>query len=92
MLSLTDCIGMSELSENEITAIAEHEHVPVIIAAELGCKLLHTPGGRDTLKHYLQENLAVARGRRHAQKARELTVLLRLFDRAHPAEQREHHL
>jgi hypothetical protein len=88
MLSLTDCIAMSELSENEIAAIAEHEHVPAIVAAELGCKLLHTPGGRATLKHYLEDNLANARARSHAQKARELTVLIRLFDRAHPVESR----
>jgi len=88
MLSLTDCIGMSELSDKEIAAIAEHEHVPVIIAAELGCKLLHTPGGHATLKHYFEENLAQARARQLQKKANELTLLLRQFDLAHPLENR----
>jgi len=88
MLSLTDCIAMSDLSEKEIAAIAEHEHVPIIIAAELGCKLLHTPGGRSILKHYFEDNLADARARHLEHKAKELTLLLRRFDRAHPAQSR----
>jgi hypothetical protein len=88
MLSLTDCIAMSELSEKEIAAISEHEHVPAIIAAELGCKLLHTPGGHSILKHYLEDNLAHARARHLEDKAKELMLLLRGFDHAHPAEHR----
>jgi hypothetical protein len=33
MISLEDCIAMSGLNEQEIMAIAEHEHVPEIAAA-----------------------------------------------------------
>ena len=88
MLSLTDCIDLSELSEREIAAIAEHENVPTIVAAELGCKLLHTPGGRSTLKHYFADNLERARARHHDKKATELALLLSGFDRAHPVAHR----
>jgi len=28
MLTIEDCIGLSELTEEEILAIAEHEHIP----------------------------------------------------------------
>jgi hypothetical protein len=88
MLSLTDCIDLSELSSSEIAAIAEHECLPDIVAAELGCRLLQTPGGRGVLKHYLHDNLVTARARHHDAKAKELALLLRRFDRAHPVESR----
>ena len=32
MLTLEDCIGLSELDEEEILAIAEHEHIPEMAA------------------------------------------------------------
>ena len=35
MLSLKDCIDLSNLSDAEVAAIAEHEHVPEIVAAEI---------------------------------------------------------
>ena len=28
MLTFEDCLGLSELNEDEILAIAEHEHIP----------------------------------------------------------------
>ena len=85
LLSLTDCIDLSDLSPSEIAAIAEHERVPEIIAAELGCRMLQTPDGRVLLKHYFHENLVNARARHHYEKAEELRQLLRQFERAHPA-------
>ena len=88
MLSLTDCIDMSELSAKEIAVIAEHERVPEIIAAELGCKLIQTPAGRMLLKNYIHDNLVRARARHLDEKAKELRVLLRRFERAHPAHER----
>ena len=84
MLSLTDCIDLSDLSASEIAAIAEHERVPEIVALELGSKLLQTPDGRVLLKHYLHDNLVTARARRQDEKAKELQLLLRRFERAHP--------
>ena len=88
MLNLTDCIDMSDLSAKEIAVIAEHEHVPEIIAAELGCKLIQTPAGRVLLKNYIHDNLVHARARHLDEKARELRLLLRKFERAHPARER----
>jgi len=45
MLTLEDCIAFSELSEDEIDAIAEHEHITEMAALELGNYLVHTPSG-----------------------------------------------
>ena len=36
MITIEDCIALSELTEPEILAIAEHEHVPEMIAVEMG--------------------------------------------------------
>ena len=34
MLTFDDCLGLCELSEEEIRAIAEHEHLPEIVALD----------------------------------------------------------
>ena len=44
MITIEDCLALSDLTEEEIDAIAEHEHLPEIIAAELGNYLAHRPG------------------------------------------------
>jgi hypothetical protein len=50
ILSLEDCIALSSLTEEEIAAIAEHEHLPMIVAAELGNYLVQTPEGTHSIK------------------------------------------
>lgn len=45
MLCLEDCLEFCDLASDEIEAIAEHEHIPLICAAEMGCELLKTPLG-----------------------------------------------
>ena len=84
MLTLKDCIGLSYLSDAEVAAIAEHEHVPDIIAAEIGCELINTPAGRLVLKRYIRENLVHAKAQHMDKKAKALALLLRRFDGAHP--------
>jgi hypothetical protein len=46
MLTLQDCIELSELTKEEILAIARHEHIPEIAALELGHYLVQTPEGK----------------------------------------------
>lgn len=84
MLSLQDCIDFSDLSEDEIGAIAEHEHVPEIVAAEIGATLLQSTSGVCLLKLYLLENIEQARALGHFEKAARLEKLYRRFDREHP--------
>lgn len=45
MLSLKDCLDFCDLDCEEIEAIAEQQHLPVIVAAELSHELLKTPEG-----------------------------------------------
>lgn len=60
MLTLQDCLALSELTEDEVAAIAAHEHCHEMIAAELGHYLVETPGGRLRIKAMIQDDLAAA--------------------------------
>lgn len=84
MLSLQECLDFSGLSEEEIDAIAEHEHVPEIVAAEIGATLLQTHAGVCLLRLYLAESIEHARCRGQFDKATRLEHLLRRFGEAHP--------
>jgi hypothetical protein len=56
-LSLQDCIDMSDLTEEEVLAIAEHENLPELLAVELGSYLVHTPGGEKRIKRMIQDDI-----------------------------------
>lgn len=57
MLSLEDCIALSGLTEDEILAIAQHEHIPEIAAAELGNYLSRSADGRRALEWLLRDHI-----------------------------------
>ncbi len=83
MLSLADCVGMSELTEDEIAIIAEHEHVPEIVALELGHGLLKTPKGVFILRGYISDVLEQAKLAGKRDKVKRLDLLLTRFNAAH---------
>jgi hypothetical protein len=56
-LSMQDCIDISDLTEDEILAIAEHENLPEILAIELGSYLVHAPGGEKRIKRMIQDDI-----------------------------------
>lgn len=84
MLTLEDCIALSELSEDEVEAIAEHEHVPEIIAAELGNYLIHSPEGVPMLKRIFLDDIQAARERHDLPHVHKLILVLRHFIETHP--------
>jgi len=84
MLSLDDCIAMSGLTEEEVAIIAEHEHLPLIVAAQLGHKLLKTPKGIFTLRGYIADALAQAKLEGRRSEAKRVDLVLSRFNAAHP--------
>jgi hypothetical protein len=90
MLSLEDCIALCGLSEDEVLAIAEHEHIPEIAAAELGNYLVQTAEGERRIKAIIRDDIAHARrcGNRHHEIA--LKLLLRDFVLQHPGCEERH--
>lgn len=83
MLCLEDCLDFCELEHDEIDGIAEHEHIPVIVAAELGCELLKTPAGVQCLDAMLLDNVDHALARGQAERARHMAAVYRHFHAAH---------
>ena len=84
MLTLEDVIDYSDLTEEEVDAIAEHEHVPEIIAAELGNYLVHSEDGVPMLKRIILDDIEAARNHGNEKHLRELTLVLQHFVRTHP--------
>lgn len=84
MLSFEDCVGLSDLDEEEIAAIAEHEHVPEIVAAEMGCCLAHAPKGEARIEHIIEDDIEMAQRHGHPQEARHWKEVLDHFIAAHP--------
>jgi hypothetical protein len=85
MLSLRDCFAFSELTDEEVQVIAEHEHIPEIVAAELGNGLVHTDEGVLMIKAYMLDCIEHARRNGHFDRADALYAVYRRFDAAHPA-------
>jgi hypothetical protein len=79
MLTIEDCIGMCRLTEDEIAAIAEHEHVPDIIALEMGNYLCVTADGERRLSRMIVEDIEAARARGDFAHAAKLRRVLQHF-------------
>jgi hypothetical protein len=84
MLTLEDCLGLCELTEQEVLAIAHHEHIPEIAAVELGNYLVHTPKGELRIKSIIRDDIAVARARGDRASELALKLVLRNFVLQHP--------
>jgi hypothetical protein len=84
MLTLEDCLALCDLTEEEVLAIAEHEHIPEMAALELGNYLVHAPGGEMRIKSIIRDDIAEARLRGHRSVELALKLVLRDFVLQHP--------
>jgi S-ribosylhomocysteine lyase LuxS involved in autoinducer biosynthesis len=83
MLTLQDCIELSELTEDEILAIAEHEHIPEMAALEMGHYLVHTPEGEKRIKRMILDDIQAARDHGNLRHAATLKLALKHFVEHH---------
>lgn len=84
MLSMQDVLDYCDLERGEIAAVAEHEHVPMTIAAELGEVLLCTPEGVCKLHSMIIENMEHALESGHFQHVKDLAETYQHLQRTHP--------
>ena len=84
MLTFDDCVALCELTEDEIAAIAEHEHLPMIVAAELGNYLIQGPDGALRIKRIILDDMMVADRAGDNGRALMLKLVLRHFVDRHP--------
>jgi hypothetical protein len=83
MLSYEDCVGLSELTAEEIAAIAQHEHLPEIVALEMGACLCGTPEGRQRIRRMIIEDSEEACRRGETRTAARLGLVLHHFIETH---------
>jgi len=79
MLTLEDCIALSDLTPEEIDAIAEHEHLPEVVATELGAYLVHRPDGKRAIRTIIRDDIKAANARGDLAHAAKLKLVLRHF-------------
>jgi len=84
MLTLRDCIDFCGLSDEEIAAISEHEHLPPIVAAEFASYICQTPEGEPAIRQIILDDIEVARRRGDVKHMGLLVAVLRHFVDSHP--------
>lgn len=83
MLTIDDCIALCGLTEEEVEAIAEHEHMPRILAAEMAAYLVETPSGERRIRRMIREDLMIARSRGDHAHAAKLKLVLTHYIQQH---------
>ncbi len=84
MLSLDDLMGMCECTEEEIQAIAMHEHVPDAVASEMAAYLINSPDGVPKIRKIIVDDIEEARSKGHIEQAEKLNEVLKHFIATHP--------
>jgi hypothetical protein len=79
MIALSDCLAMCGLREDQVLAIAEHEHIPEIAAAALAQYLLNQEHGPEKIRDMIRDDIQHALARNDRAHARELFMALRHF-------------
>ena len=84
MIALEDCIALCGLTEEEVLALAEHEHLPEIVACALADYLLHKEHGSEKIRDMIVDDVRAAQQRGDREHVRTLLHVLHHFLRAHP--------
>ena len=84
MITLDDCIAFLHLTPDEIDAIAEHEHVSAMVAAELASYLVESPGGERMIKRMIIDDIMHATAGGDDPRVQQLTDVLKHFVATHP--------
>jgi hypothetical protein len=84
MISPEEIVGMTDLTEDEVAAIAEHEHTTDLLAAGLVEYLMHRHGGPQAINRMICEDIRAALHADDLGHARQLYATLKHFIATHP--------
>lgn len=84
MLSIRDCLDYCDLTDDEVSLIAEHEGIPDVAAAQTACGLVQTPEGVLMLTHYMLDLIERASERGDERKAQLARRVCERFMSDHP--------
>jgi hypothetical protein len=90
MLTFEDCLGLCGLSEEEVQAIADHEHIPEMAALELGNYLCRTPEGELCIKGMIRDDILHARAMGNRDRELALKLAICNFILQHPRCEERH--
>ncbi|MEM7021525.1 MAG: hypothetical protein AAF637_02930 [Pseudomonadota bacterium] len=85
MITFEDCLAFCALTEDEVDAIAEHEHLTETVALELGNCLIEGPDGEFRVKQMIIDDITSAQTRGDFAHAAHLKQTLQRFVEQHPA-------
>lgn len=83
-LTLQDCIDWCGLTADEIAAIAEHEHIPDIVAVELADYLCRCEDGELRISRMIVDDIEHAQAQGRATDVERLKGALSHFVATHP--------
>jgi hypothetical protein len=83
-LTFEDCVALCELTEQEVLAIAEHEHIPAMAAVQLADYLVHSAEGEQRVKAMIRDDIAAAAARGDRLRALALKSVIRDYILKHP--------
>lgn len=88
MISMDDIMDLTDLTHDEIAAIAEHEGLPDLNAAAMAEYMMHLRHGPQGVNRMISEDIRAALHRDDVAHARDLFVVLQHFIATHPEAQR----
>src|SRR5271166_6368929 len=91
MITLEDCIAFCGLTEEEVLAIAEHEHLPEIAATALAEYLLSQDHGSENVRDMIVDDIRQAQLRGDKEHVLILLHVLHHFLKTHPEATPSHH-
>ena len=84
MITLEDCVAFCGLTEEEVLAIAEHEHLPEIAAAALAQYLLSRAHGTQNVCDMIVDDIREAQHRNDKVHVQTLLHVLHHFLKTYP--------
>lgn len=84
MLTYDDCVALCAASRREIEAVAEHEHIPLIAAAEMANYLCQNADGERCIRRFILDDINNAEARGDHHHALVLRAVLKHFIATHP--------
>jgi len=84
MITPEEIVGMTDLTPEEVDAIAEHEHTTGVLAAGMVEYLMHKHGGPQAINRMICEDIRAALHRDDVAHARALYATLRHFIATNP--------
>lgn len=91
MLTLKECIEFTDLCEEEIDAIAEHEHLPFVLALERGAAMMNETWGPTAVRQMIWDDYLTAEAQGETDHAAMLRCLYgRACEHLHADTERRH--